>query len=79
MEMLVSLAFVPEHDVIDCFTILNEFPESAKEIAEYYEVDYIGKRLADQSRRVPAFPIRIWNMHTRVSSGLARTNNSIEG
>ena len=78
--MLPSLAFVPEHDVIDCFTILKaDFPQSAKEIAEYNEANYIGKILADQSRRVPPFPIRIWNMYTRVRSNLFLTNNSVEG
>ena len=80
MKMLASLAFVPEHDVIDSFTILmGDFPESAIEIAEYFEKNYIGIKLADQSRRVPPFPIRIWNMHTRVLSKLFRTNNSVEG
>ena len=48
MKMLVSLAFVPEHGVIDCFTILiSDFPESGKEIAEYFEVKYIGKKFVD--------------------------------
>ena len=79
MKMLVSLAFVPEHDVIDCFTILmGDFPESGKEIAEYFEANYIGKRIVDQSRRIPPIPIRIWNMFTRVRTRLLRTNNSIE-
>ena len=80
MKMLVSLAFVPEHDVIDCFTILmGDFLESGKEIAQYFEANYIGKRIVDQSRRIPPFPIRIWNMFLRVRSRLLRTNNSIEG
>ena len=80
MRMLPSLAFVPEYDVVDCFTILmGDFPESAADIAEYFETNYIGKRLPDQSRRTPPFPIRIWNMYIRVISKLARTNNSIEG
>ena len=80
IKMLASLAFVPEYEVIDCFTILmGDFPVSGKEIAEYFEVNYIGKRRVDQSRRIPPFPIRIWNMFTRVRSRLLRTNNSIEG
>ena len=38
MKMLPSLAFLPEHDVIDSFTLLMaDFPESAKGIAEYFE------------------------------------------
>ena len=35
--------------------------------------------LPDLSRRTPLFPIRIWNLHRRVNSRLARTNNSVEG
>ena len=58
---------------------MADFPYSALDIAEYFEVNYIGQRLPDQSRRVPPFPIRIWNMHHRVTSKLARTNNAIEG
>ena len=58
---------------------MGDFPESAADIAEYFETNYIGKRLPDQSRRTPPFPIRIWNMYIRVISKLARTNNSIEG
>ena len=38
MRMLPSLAFVLEHDVIDCFIILmGHFPQSATEVAEYFE------------------------------------------
>ena len=58
---------------------MADFPYSALYIAEYFEVNYLGQRLPDQSRRVPPFPIRIWNMHHRVTSKLARTNNAIEG
>ena len=80
MKMLPSLAFVPEQDVIDCFTILmGDFPESGKEIAEYFELNYIGKRLADQSRQVPPFPIRIWNMHTRVISNYFEQTIRLKG
>ncbi|KAI6661780.1 hypothetical protein LOD99_9847 [Oopsacas minuta] len=77
--MLASLAFVLEFEVIDCFIILmGNFQESGKEVAEYFEVNYIGKRREDQSRRIPRFPIRIWNMFTRVRSRLLRTNTSVE-
>ena len=80
MRMLPSLAFVPEHDVSDCFLILMaDFPQCAVEIAEYFEETYIGKRLPDQTRRIPTFPIRMWNMHHRVIDKTARTNNAVEG
>ena len=67
MRMRPSLAFVPEHDVIDCFMILMaDFPQSAMEVAEYFEETYIGRRLPDQTRRLPPFPVRFWSMYTRV-------------
>ena len=81
LKMLPSLAFVPE-DIPKCFTILNladKFPESALNVTKYSEVTYIGKRFPDQSRRVPPFPIRTWNMYQRVHQQLAHTTNSVEG
>ena len=30
------------------------------------------------TRRTPLFSIRIWNLHTRITSSLARTNNNVE-
>ena len=35
--------------------------------------------MADQTRRIPPYPIRIWNMHERICIKLAKTNNSVEG
>ena len=64
MRMLTALAFIPEIDVIDCFIILmSQFPPIAMEIAEYFEINYIGRRLPDQSRRTPPYPIIIWNIY----------------
>ena len=58
VRMLPSLAFVPEHDVIDCFIILmGQFPQFAMEVAEYFET-YIGIRLPDVARRIPLLLIR---------------------
>ena len=80
MRMLAALALVPENDVCDCFIILMaQFPPIAIELSEYFEIYYIGRRLPDQSRRTPTYPIRIWNMFTSVLSGTARTNNAVEG
>ena len=30
-------------------------------------------------RRIPPFPIRMWNMYTRVINRITRTKNSVEG
>ena len=76
--MLPSLAFVPEDKVIQSFTALMvEFPTTAIEIAEYFEETYIGRILPNNTRRIPPFPIRIWNQYTRVNLHVARTNNSV--
>ena len=80
MRMLAALAFVPENDACDCFIILMaQFPPIAIELSEYFEINYISRRLPDQSRRTPTYPIRIWNMFTSVLSRTARTNNAAEG
>ena len=79
MEMLPSLAFVPEDKVIQSFTALMvEFPTTAIGIAEYFEDTYIGRILPNYTRRIPPFPKRIWNLYTRVNLHVARTNNSVE-
>ena len=73
-----DLAFVPEQDVPDCFiSLMTEFPEDAITVAQYFEETYIGKRLHDQSRRIPQFPIRIWSMYQRVKEHPARTTNNV--
>ena len=63
IKMLPSLAFAPEMDVIDSLNLLIQyFPDSAMNIKKYFEDNYIGKRLPNGSRRIPMFPIRLWNM-----------------
>ena len=80
MKMLPRLAFVPESQVIHYFNLLmEEFPTFAIEIAEYFEDTYIGRLLPNHTRRKPPFPIRLWNLYTRVNLEVARTNNSVEG
>ena len=71
IKMLASLAFVPENDVLSCFNILmQQFPEEAITLAKYFENTYIGRVLPNLSRRTPMFPIRIWNIYSRVNSRL---------
>ena len=78
--MLASLAFVPENEVIPCFNrLMLEFPSSAFEIADYFEKTYIGRVLPNHTRRIPLFPIRIWNQYTRANLQMIRTNNYVEG
>ena len=71
---------MPEQDVVDFSNILMaDFPDSALNVATYFEDTYIGKRLPNNSRRIPPFPIRIWNLYERVREQLPRTNNVVEG
>ena len=75
LKMLACLAFVPEVDVIYSFDqIMAEYSESAMGRSKYFEVTYIGKKLPNNTRRTPLFPIRIWNMYMRVINRKARTN-----
>jgi len=47
-------------------------------VYDYWEDNYIG-RLRRRRRAAPTFPIALWNMRSRVTDGLPRTNNSVEG
>ena len=67
LKILPNLIFVPEKVVVECFNILiADFPESALEFATHFEDTYIGKRLPIVSRKVPPFPIRIWNNYNKL-------------
>ena len=46
MRMLPSLAFDPENEICDCFTLLMcEFPQAAKEVANYFETNYVRQEV----------------------------------
>lgn len=77
--MIPALAFVPQHDVINAFEILQEhLPSEADPIIDYFEDVYVG-RVRRNRRGSPSFPISMWNMYDRVLEDLPRTNNSLEG
>ena len=80
MEMLPSMAFVPESQVIHYFDqLMQELTNTSIEVAEYFEYTHIGRLFLNRSRRTPPYPIRLWNLYTRVNLEVARTNNSVEG
>ena len=56
MTMFPSLACVSKNEVCDCFTsLMDEFLQSAIEFTNYFEKTYIGRKLPDQTRKVPPF------------------------
>lgn len=76
LKMLLALSFVPENDVQFALEIITEdFPEQLQPITEYWECNYVGRRLHNIA---PRFPIETWNMFNRVSSSLPKSNNSLE-
>ena len=76
-----ALPFVPIKDIIVAFEeICSAVPDSFVPILSYFEEHYIGKIENEKKklRRVPFFPIPLWNVYNRVIAGLPRTNNSVE-
>ena len=73
------LAFCPKNKVTAAFETLSEIIlEEAIPIMDYFQDTYIGKPHR-RGRRSPIFDIDIWNMYSRVSNDLSKSNNSGEG
>lgn len=88
LRCLPALAFVPEDDVIESFEALTQndhftriVADRAPELVDYYEDTWLGRphRRRAGGRRAPPFPISLWNVKDRVTQGLGRTNNAVEG
>ena len=78
---MLSLAFVPETDVIKAFEELQDSFENYPDllpIVTYFEDNYIGREYR-RRRLSPRFAISLWNMNQRVQYKLPRTNNAVEG
>jgi hypothetical protein len=79
VKMLLALSFIPPVHVDTAFDELAvNCPPAMGDVIDYWEDNYIGRRRLN-IRANPRFPIPIWNVHSRVSDGLPRTNNSVEG
>src|SRR5277367_4149425 len=77
--MLLALAFVPVRNVPESFEELaDSSPACLGSVIDYWEDIYFGRQRRNR-RREPTFPIELWSMHDRLSHGLPRTNNSVEG
>ena len=83
-KMLAALAFLNPDEVIDAFEELNEdlerlqLDEEMQILYDYFEDTYIGRRQR-RGRRIPLFPIELWNVRERTQNGRTRTNNKLEG
>lgn len=79
VKMLLALSFVPPADVAAVFDeLVQQCPPEMADLIDYWEDNYIG-RMRLNTRVNPRFPIPLWNVHARVTNGLPRTNNSVEG
>ena len=77
IRMIPALAFVPVDKVLQSFEFLQE-SLSEEIVVDYFEDNYIG-RLRRNRRAIPMFDASIWNVHSRVTNDLSRTNNAVEG
>lgn len=79
VKMILALSFVP---IVDVGTVFDELalncPPAMGDLIAYWEDNYIG-RMRLNVRVSPRFPIPSWNVYSRVTDGLPRTNNSVEG
>ena len=79
VKMVLALSFVPSVDVTDAFEMLVESsPREMEIVFDYWEDNYIGRQRRNR-RAAPLFAIDQWNVRDRVTDGLPRTNNSVEG
>ena len=78
-RMIVSLAFVPQENLIEAFTNLeNVLPIELKPILSYFTNTYIGRIRNNGTRVPPIFVPSSWNVYTRTLNNEDRTNNFCE-
>lgn len=79
LRMLTALAFVPVNEVAKAFEALQEdMSEELQTIYDYFEDSYIGP-IRRRRRGKPTFDLEVWNVYSRVTQDLPRTNNAVEG
>uniref|UniRef100_A0A1I8AZ57 MULE domain-containing protein n=1 Tax=Meloidogyne hapla TaxID=6305 RepID=A0A1I8AZ57_MELHA len=78
-KMIVSLAFIPQHDLIEALTILeNYLPMELEPILSYFTNTYIGRIRNNMTRAPPIFVPSSWNVYTRTINNEDKTNNFCE-
>jgi len=82
MRMILALAFVQQHRVVEAFEQLSDqvqFPAEAEPVIDYFEDTFIGRPNRNNQRRRPLFSVDMWNVYSAVEDGLPKTNNALEG
>ena len=75
-RMIVSLAFVPQENLIEALTDLEKFLSIELEpILSYFTNTYIGRIRNNGTRAPPIFVPSSWNGYTRTLNNEDRTNN----
>jgi len=78
-KMIVSLAFVPQQDLLEAITILeNYLPNELEPILSYFINTYVGRLRNNGTRAPPTFVPSSWNVYTRTINNEDRTNNFCE-
>nr|CAD2176616.1 unnamed protein product [Meloidogyne enterolobii] len=77
--MIVSLAFVPQQDLLEAITILeNYLPNELEPILSYFINTYVGRLRNNGTRAPPTFVPSSWNVYTRTINNEDRTNNFVK-
>ncbi len=78
VNKLAALAFLPVADVIPAFESLSTtFLNDDLSLVSYFETTWIGRPVGGR-RLAPMFPLHMWNVLDRCSTGSTRTTNSLE-
>ena len=77
--MIVSLAFVPQEEIIEALAALeNYLPIELEPILSYFTNTYVGRLRNNGTRAPPTFVPSCWNVYTRTINNEDRTNNFCE-
>lgn len=84
VRMLPALAFVPLMDVIDVFDELVESEYYVKEaqdlrdLVDYFEDNWIGRANGRGIRRIPHFPVDVWNVYEDFNENVSHVGYAVE-
>uniref|UniRef100_A0A914MDV3 MULE transposase domain-containing protein n=1 Tax=Meloidogyne incognita TaxID=6306 RepID=A0A914MDV3_MELIC len=78
-RMIVSLAFVPQNDLLEALNMLeNYLPLELEPILAYFTNTYIGRIRNNGTRAPPTFVPSSWNVYERTINNQDKTNNFCE-